>query len=216
MVSETRIDISAQKNTCSICFDDDIQIFSMVLCGHWFCVECTKRHIETKLLEGRVPRCPHYGCKSNITLRSCAHLLAPKLRTIWLQKIKEESVPVKERVYCPNPSCSTLMSKTELSKFSFTKEARSMRCCFDCGEPFCINCKVPWHSNLSCKDYKRLGPNPTTNDMMLKVLANKKMWRQCEKCQHVIELVEGCFHVTCRYIIISLNKYSQSSFHFSP
>ncbi|KAL9831311.1 putative ribonuclease H domain-containing protein [Arabidopsis thaliana] len=36
-------------------------------------------YVLVKILEGRVLRCPHYGCKSNLTLGSCAHLLTPKL-----------------------------------------------------------------------------------------------------------------------------------------
>ncbi|ESQ41086.1 hypothetical protein EUTSA_v10015687mg, partial [Eutrema salsugineum] len=178
IVSEIRIDIPAQKNTCRICFNDDIKskkMFYVALCGHWFCVECVKQHIEAKLLEGSVLRCPHYQCESKLTLRSCAHLLTPKLI-----------------------ACSALMSKTELSN-SIEEDGGTKRSCLNCGKLFCINCRVAWLFNLSCKDYKRLGQNPTKDDMRLKVLANQELWRQCGKCQHVIELTEGCRHVTCRY-----------------
>ncbi|XP_002875622.2 potential E3 ubiquitin-protein ligase ariadne-2 [Arabidopsis lyrata subsp. lyrata] len=186
--------------TCSICFNDDLeaeQMYSVPLCGHQFCVECVRRHIEVRLLEGSVPTCLHYQCESKLTLRSCDNLLTPKLKAIWEQRIEEELIPVPDRVYCPKPTCAGLMSKTELST-STEEDEGSRSCCVKCGEPFCINCKVPWHSNLSCDDYKRLGLNPTTNDEKLKVLANQKMWRQCEKCKHMIELSKGCIHVTCR------------------
>ncbi|CAH8267527.1 unnamed protein product [Arabidopsis lyrata] len=153
----------AKKSTCPICFDDDLEaeeMFYVGKCCHLFCSACMKRHIEVQLLEGSVPRCPHYGCKSNLTLGSCAHLLSPKLREMWERKIREDSIPVWVRVYCPNPTCSILMSKTEISKW--TREAEVRRCCcIKCGEPLCINCRVPWHNNLSCNEYKRLHPNPT-------------------------------------------------------
>ncbi|CAH2047620.1 unnamed protein product [Thlaspi arvense] len=170
--------------------------FPVALCYHQFCVECVKKHIEVRLLEGTIPRCPHYQCESKLTLRSCASLLTPKVRALWARMIQDESIPVTDRVYCPNLRCSALMSRTEISKS--TEQDGSMRCCFKCGKPFCISCIVSWHSNLSWDDYKRLGPYPTTNDMLLKVLANQEKWRQCRKCKHMIELSEGCSKVTCR------------------
>lgn len=207
IVSEIRIPVDpprhakpTRKTTCNICFDDDInadQMFYVDKCRHRFCYECVKRHIEVRLLEGSMMRCPHYRCKSKLTFGRCANLLTPKLRATWEQRIKEDLIPVTARIYCPNPRCSALMSETQLSRS--TKEAGVRRCCFKCGKAFCINCKVPWHSNLSCNDYKRLHPNPTANDGKLKALANQKMWRQCGKCQHMIELSRGCVRVNCRY-----------------
>lgn len=72
VVSETSIHMPA---TCPICFDDDFDagnMFSVALCGHQFCVcvECVKRHIEVRLLEGGVLRCAHYQCESKLTLIS--------------------------------------------------------------------------------------------------------------------------------------------------
>ena len=89
------------------------------------------------------------------------------------------------------------MSKTELSKWNREAEVRRC-CCMECGEPLCINCKVPWYNNLSCNEYKRLHPTPTENDRIFKDLANQKMWRQCGKCQYMTELSEGCIKVICR------------------
>lgn len=198
VVSEIRIDMPpAQKMTCPICLDDDFephQMFSVALCCHQFCLECVKRYINVALMEGSVLGCPRFECKSKLTLTSCSNLLTPKLREMWQQRINEEAVPVADRVYCLNPRCSALMSGTELSKSS-----ESMRSCIKCDKPFCINCKVAWHSNLSCEDYKRLGPNPTENDIKLKALANQKMWRQCGRCQYMIELSYGCSKIVCRY-----------------
>ncbi|KAG7564573.1 IBR domain [Arabidopsis suecica] len=204
--------MATRKTTCSICLDDDVdanQMFCVDICRHQFCFECMKRHVEVRLLEGSVIRCPHYRCKSKLTFESCVNLLTPKLRKMWQQRIQDDSIPVTKRFYCPNPRCSALMSVNKLSKsvkeagvrryfFKYNKEARVRRHCLECGEPFCINCKAPWHSDLSCDDYKRLGPNPTNDDIKFKALANRNMWRQCGKCKNMIERSEGCIKVTCR------------------
>lgn len=85
----------AEKKTCGICFDTDFnaeQMFCVTSCGHEFCVECVKRHIEVRVFEGDVHiRCPcYYYCKSKLTFESCVHLLTPKLRAIWKQSLEEE------------------------------------------------------------------------------------------------------------------------------
>nr|ABE65994.1 zinc finger family protein [Arabidopsis thaliana] len=177
-----------QKKTCGNCFNDGIKgenMFSADLCSHYFCVECMKEHIEVSLNEGGLPRCPHDGCTSNLTLRSCDHLLTPKQREMWEKRIKEESIPVCDRFHCPNPRCWALMSNTELTES--TEEDGVRRCCYKCRKHFCINCKVPWHSNLSCKEHKSSGREPITT-----------VWRQCRSCLHKIKLSEERMPVTCR------------------
>ena len=50
-------------STCPICFDHDLeaeQMLTVDFCHHQFCLECVKRYIEVKLVEGGVLSCPHY------------------------------------------------------------------------------------------------------------------------------------------------------------
>ncbi|KAI3879438.1 hypothetical protein MKX03_014058 [Papaver bracteatum] len=112
---------------------------------------------------------------------------------------QEASVPVMEKVYCPNPKCSTLMRKSEVLSsndlFGSANQSRAYKC-IKCHGIFCINCKVPWHRGVSCFEYKRL--NPRGEEAELKCLASQQLWRQCVKCNHMIELAEGCYHMTCR------------------
>ncbi|XP_019101861.1 PREDICTED: probable E3 ubiquitin-protein ligase RNF144A-A [Camelina sativa] len=204
--------MSSHKMTCSICLDDNLdisQMFCVNKCRHQFCSNCVKRHIELRLFEGSVIRCPHYRCKSKLTFGSCVDILTPELRKTWNKRIKEDKIPITDRIYCPNPTCAALMSIKKLSKpikqagvrryFStFTTEARFRRHCFECFHLLCINCRVPWHSDLSCNDYMKLDPNSTAGDRKLKALANQRLWRQCGKCNQMIELSEGCIKVICR------------------
>ncbi|KAL6979291.1 RBR-type E3 ubiquitin transferase [Sarracenia purpurea var. burkii] len=200
-------DSSCAKNmieNCVICLEDtDVgQIFSVDNCLHRYCFSCMKQHVEVKLLHGMVPKCPHEGCTSELKIGSCQKFLTPKLIEIMKQRMKEASIPVTEKVYCPYPRCSALMSSREILEYSKNTfvgaEQSGVRKCTKCLGLFCINCKVPWHINMSCSEYKRKNPYPPADDAKLKTLAERNLWRQCVKCKHMIELDTGCYHMTCR------------------
>ncbi|KAL5711272.1 RBR-type E3 ubiquitin transferase [Ranunculus cassubicifolius] len=192
------------KEKCSICLEDtDIgQMFSIDGCLHRYCLSCMKQHAEVKLLHGIIPRCPHEDCDTELNIQVCRKFLSTKFLNIMNERIKESSIPVTEKVYCPYPKCSVLMSKTEVLPYMNEVfkgiERTAIRKCVKCYGLFCVNCNVPWHSGWNCSEYKRLNPNPSAGDAKLKSLATTESWRQCLKCKHMIELADGCFHITCR------------------
>ncbi|RLN22338.1 uncharacterized protein C2845_PM07G05060 [Panicum miliaceum] len=67
----------------------------------------------------------------------------------------------------------------------------------DSAGSFCMSCMVPWHDMMSCDEYKTRYPYAHPEDARLENLAKTRLWRQCVKCRHMIELAEGCYHVTC-------------------
>ncbi|XP_042509847.1 uncharacterized protein LOC122085469 isoform X2 [Macadamia integrifolia] len=181
--------------TCTICLEDTEleQMFAVDGCLHRYCFSCMKQHVEVKLLHGMVPGCPHEGCKLKLSVDSCRKILTPKLVETMSQRIKESSIPVTEKIYCPYPRCSALMSKTEVleNAKNLCFDQTDVRKCIKCHGLFCVNCKVPWHYNMTCSDYRRSNPYPRAEDAKLKSLATQKFWRQCVKCNHMIELAEG-------------------------
>ncbi|GKU93625.1 hypothetical protein SLEP1_g7202 [Rubroshorea leprosula] len=191
------------KETCVICFEDidAAQMFTVDGCFHRYCFSCMRQHVEVKLLNGMLAKCPDEGCKSEVSIESCGKFLDPKLVEIMSQRMKEASIAVEEKVYCPFLKCSALMSRQEVLEYTKTvfvgTEQSGARKCKKCHRFFCINCRVPWHYNLTCYDYKRSNP-PPKEDALLSSLAREKLWRQCKKCYHMVELKEGCYHITCR------------------
>ncbi|KAI7749551.1 LOW QUALITY PROTEIN: hypothetical protein M8C21_021918 [Ambrosia artemisiifolia] len=186
--------------TCVICLDDISldQFFTVEGCTHRYCYSCMKQHVEVKLLHGVLPKCPHEGCGNELGIESCEKFLTPKFIEMMRQRLKEESIPVTDKVYCPYPKCSTLMSKTELFRLPRLVDGYGARACYKCHGKFCVNCKVPWHENMNCCEYKRRNPTPLVEESKLKNLAARNLWRQCVKCKHMIELAAGCYHMTCR------------------
>ncbi|XP_076915683.1 E3 ubiquitin-protein ligase RSL1-like [Bidens hawaiensis] len=189
-----------QLENCVICFDDKSvdQFFSNEGCTHRFCHSCIKQHVEVKLLNGLLPKCPHDGCGNELRFESCEKFLNPKFTDMMRQRVKEESIPVTEKVYCPYPKCSALMSKAEVFKLPRLIGEVGAVTCYKCHGKFCINCRVPWHNDMNCAEYKIRNPRLIVEESKLKSLAARNLWRQCVKCKHMIELAAGCYHMTCR------------------
>lgn len=189
--------------TCTICLEDTHaeQMLLIAGCRHSYCFSCISKHVQFQLLHGMLPKCPHENCKTALKLDSCSKFLSPELFHIMSQRLKEASIPIAEKIYCPFVRCSALLSKTELQRPIGDANVLWGRTCPRCGGVFCLNCKVPWHNNMSCADFKRLDPNLYNDENKLKTLASKNMWRQCPNCSHMVSLSEGCYHIHCRYTL---------------
>ncbi|CAL5046155.1 unnamed protein product [Urochloa decumbens] len=195
-----------KRETCTICLEDtDVsKIHAVEGCAHRFCFSCMKEHVKVKLLNGMLPACPQDGCATKLSVEGSKIFLSAQLLEIMVERIREGQIPPSQKIYCPYPKCSALMSLSELihplqescSKY-MVADATTLRKCVKCRGSFCFRCKVPWHYRMSCYDYKRRHPHARPEDAKLKNLAEQKLWRQCVKCKHMIELSEGCYHMTC-------------------
>ncbi|KAM0045896.1 putative IBR domain, Zinc finger, RING/FYVE/PHD-type, E3 ubiquitin ligase RBR family [Helianthus debilis subsp. tardiflorus] len=179
------------------------QFLSTEGCTHGCCYSCVKQHVEVKLLNSVLPKCPHEGCGNELRIESCEKFLTPKFTEMMRQLLKEDSIPVAEKVYCPYPKCSTLMSKTEALRHPRSVYGFGARTCYKCHGNFCVYCRVPWHENLTCDEYKRRKSTSLVEESKLKNLAARKLWQLCIKCRRYIELEAGCNHLTCRCIIFT-------------
>ncbi|KAJ0940806.1 putative transcription factor C2H2 family [Helianthus annuus] len=190
---------------CIICFESIYsgQMFSVDKCLHRYCFSCMRKHVEAKLLQGKLPECPHENCTSNLEIESCKKFLNPELYDIMSLRVKEASIPVTDKVYCPFSNCSFLMSKTKLQERSYASSSTAargsgMRNCVKCYRYFCMNCNVPWHENYTCSDYVKCFPYRSASEAKLKSLATRNRWRECTICKNMVELASGCYHISCR------------------
>ncbi|TVU01335.1 hypothetical protein EJB05_53205, partial [Eragrostis curvula] len=195
-----------RRETCTICLEDaDItKVHAVEGCAHRFCFPCMKEHVKVKLLNGMLPGCPRHGCTTKLSVEGSKVFLSPPLLGIMAQRIRERQIHPSQKVYCPYPKCSALMSLSEVvhpmqescSRYSVA-DAATLRKCVKCRGSFCISCKVIWHDRMTCYEYKRRCPYARPEDAKLQNLAEQRLWRQCVKCKHMIELAEGCYHMTC-------------------
>ncbi|MFS7946758.1 putative IBR domain, E3 ubiquitin ligase RBR family [Helianthus anomalus] len=143
-----------------------------------FAFKLAREAIKVKLRSGVLPKCPHEGCGNELRIESCEKFLTPKFTEMMRQRLKEDSIPVTDKVYCPNPRCSTLMSTKEALRHPVLVYGFGARACYNCQGNFCVNCRVPWHGNMTCAEYKRRNPTSLVEESKLKI------WRQCIKCKH--------------------------------
>lgn len=194
---------------CTICLEYICKsdMFSVNKCLHRYCHACMNKHVESKLLLGQLPECPHEKCRSKLDIKSCKTFLNKNLYNIMSFRIKEAAIPPADRVYCPYSKCSALMSKTELQHAASTSSQETVkRICYKCHGIFCMNCKVPWHHKSKCYESIKYSTKQFVDEAILKSLATSNHWRQCVKCMHMIELAEGCHHIICRYHILLSKK----------
>lgn len=195
------------KELCPICLEGKKQadMFRVSECFHGFCLSCIVQHAEVKVQAGQVPvRCPHVSCTQTLGLPQCQSILSQKWFDLLNKRLIEVNMPESERVYCPFPNCSALMNRKDLlannegaSSSSLSLAAPSR--CVECSRIFCVECRVPWHTSMSCRQYQQLPPSlRDAQDAKLYQLAEHQKWQRCKKCRRMIELAEGCYHMTCR------------------
>ena len=67
--------------------------------------------------------------------------------------------------------------------------------CYACGHKWCGKCNVKWHSNKSCEQYQRECGEKAA-DKGLEEYRKTHRVINCPTCNHGIEKISGCNHVT--------------------
>ncbi|CAA7028923.1 unnamed protein product [Microthlaspi erraticum] len=188
--------------------DDDKQIgdvpsddkFEVQGCLHRFCVECIRKHVQTTLKRWKPADCPASGCNSELEAEDCEGFLGPDELATMTKRKRESMIKFSERVYCRE--CNTLMAKQSLleytSSFFDGAELSGARKCMECHIWFCINCGTGWHCNMTCDEYQKTESYKTSFKAMYLSHAESEGWQRCRECNDMIQLVDGCKHITCR------------------
>ncbi|PWA79282.1 IBR domain, Zinc finger, RING/FYVE/PHD-type, E3 ubiquitin ligase RBR family [Artemisia annua] len=181
-----------EKQTCRICLEmqDYWKMFKNPTCSHSFCNDCTSKHATTKVQEKVINiTCPEPNCNSTLDFNTLRLIIPKDILIKWDDVLCESIIPESDKFYCPFPNCSTLLIKDD-------KSIRKTNCPV-CKRSLCALCRVPWHSNLTCNEFKKLDISKKADEMAI-AFAKKNKWKQCPNCNFFVEKAAGCSHITCR------------------
>ncbi|KAF4979344.1 hypothetical protein FZEAL_4430 [Fusarium zealandicum] len=173
--------------TCVCCRADFKTSGSLhsISCGHAYCGNCLKSLIHSAMTDesSMPPRC----CAQPLPGSIIKDLLNRDAQQEFLKAIVQYSTPWQARIFCSNPSCGEFIPPHHKldPKYPFNVTCRK------CNTRVCLMCKRNAHpTGKDC-------PEDWELDQVLK-MDDKASWRRCYKCRNLVELVEGCTHMTCR------------------
>ena len=170
---------------CLTCGSDDVPSTrtAKLSCSHRMCHDCLKRVFEMSVTDPAhmPPRC---CTKEHIPLKHVDHLFDLKFKVLWNRKYQEYHT--KNRIYCPTPKCGEWIKPSHI----ITKGGRRYAQCPRCATKVCTLCNAKLHKSSDCPQDPEIAK--------LVAQAKEKGWQTCYSCHAMVELKEGCNHMTCR------------------
>ncbi|KAK2595322.1 hypothetical protein QQS21_006979 [Conoideocrella luteorostrata] len=169
---------------CVVCMGDiNPAKVSKLKCGHSMCRSCLERSFKLSITDPQhmPPKC---CTQDHIPLKHVDRLFDIAFKKTWNRKFAEWST--KNRVYCPLPKCGEWIKPANVRREDGRKVAR----CSRCRTKVCCSCGGRWHGAGAC---------PSDPEMAnLLAQAKEEGWKRCHRCKAMVELKEGCNHMTCR------------------
>jgi IBR domain, a half RING-finger domain len=144
-------------------------------CGHEYCRSCLQELFRLSVKDETLypPRC----CRQPFDLQNVRMFIPSELLREVEEKRREFETP--NRTYCHAAACSSFIPAEHIMNDVAT--------CPRCKKTTCITCKEPAHGG-DC-------PRDTGLQKALE-LAAVKGWQRCARCWTVVELRDGCYHIT--------------------
>ncbi|KAG2154107.1 hypothetical protein DEU56DRAFT_438705 [Suillus clintonianus] len=149
-------------------------------CSHFYCRDCLVNLAEASTRDETLY--PLRCCRQPLPVANVLPLLPLDLRSQFQDKSAEFATPPTSRVYCPNQTCSTFLGSSSGGRFEIT--------CTTCTTRVCSACKNRAHSTEDCAE--------NAQSLMIQSLASQMGWQTCPGCHAIVELWQGCYHMTCR------------------
>jgi len=172
---------------CLVCMNDDLPVnkTAKLACGHRMCHSCLKRQFSLSVQDPQhmPPRC----CTTeHIPLKYADRLFDDKFKKLWNKKYQEYTTA--NRLYCPAKSCGQWIKPSRI-RTDLTYGRKYARC-GSCQTKVCVLCSSKFHTRREC-------PKDEETNRLVE-MAKEKGWQRCYSCKAVVELKEGCNHMTCR------------------
>ncbi|KAG1734332.1 hypothetical protein EDB19DRAFT_1728124 [Suillus lakei] len=149
-------------------------------CSHFYCRGCLVNLTEASTRDETLH--PLRCCRQPLPVASVLPLLPSDLRSHFQDKSAEFATPPSSRIYCPNQTCSAFLGSSSGCRSEIT--------CTSCRTHVCSACKNRAHSYEDCTE--------NVQTLVVKSLASQMGWQTCPGCHAIVELWQGCYHMTCR------------------
>ncbi|KAF2115927.1 hypothetical protein BDV96DRAFT_492449 [Lophiotrema nucula] len=154
-------------------------------CGHRMCHSCLKRQFVLSVNDPQ--HMPPTCCTTeHIPLKYVERLFDDKFKRTWNKKYQEYTTA--NRLYCPTKGCGEWIKPSKIRVDSPT--GRKYAPCGRCNTKVCVLCNGRFHARRECPR------DEETNRLV--AMAKEKGWQRCYSCKALVELKEGCNHMTCR------------------
>ncbi|CAI2372162.1 unnamed protein product [Moneuplotes crassus] len=189
-----------QKPLCSICYEYiELKQIVPLECGHIFHPICVRRHIRAKVDARFLPiACLDTNCGEELTSSELEFFCNNRLYE-RLIKIQKELLILQKHIFyiqCPTQECKFMGEWNR-------DEDNSYIYCTDCNLEYCASCRVKFHYNTSCKDYREANDLPEPDFESIKTQIFKDLvgsdlgLQQCTNCKYIVEKNRGCDHIRC-------------------
>ncbi|KIJ59182.1 hypothetical protein HYDPIDRAFT_101186 [Hydnomerulius pinastri MD-312] len=174
------LSLSIECVVCADAFEDADCLHAP--CLHYFCRQCLMNMAEAANRDESL--LPLQCCHKQLPTETFLQFLPESVRAAFYAKSAEASTPPPQRLYCPNKKCSIFLGKSS-GEGSLHDIA-----CPECSTAVCSGCKTRAHPREDCKE----------NELAIeaRALATAKGWQTCPGCKAIVELKDGCYHMTCR------------------
>lgn len=170
---------------CLTCGSDDVPSAhaAKLGCGHNMCNSCLKRIFRMSVQDPAhmPPRC---CTDQHIPLQHVESLFDVRFKVLFNKKFDEYNT--KNRIYCPNSKCGAWIRPSHFH----TTNGRKYASCPKCSTRACVLCGMKLHRSRDCPRDPEIA--------RLVEQAEKEGWKRCYSCNAMVELKEGCNHMTCR------------------
>lgn len=174
-----------KKVSCLTCGDDEIPVSksARLPCKHRMCHSCLRRVFKMSITDPAhmPPRC---CTDDHIDLKHVDKLFSQEFKKTWNRKFLEYKT--KNRIYCIGRNCGDWIKPSHIT----VEHGRKIGKCKRCGTKVCAICNNKAHSSRDCPK------DPATKQFI--DTAKQKGWQKCFNCSAMVELKEGCNHMTCR------------------
>ena len=168
--------VDVPMKDCVVCGDEVKESNTMTApCGDTYCGGCVDELFDraAKHELDFPPKC----CGQLITLEGARLFLSPAIHDKFQEKSEEFST--RNRTYCFDPMCLSFISPKAIDD----DKAK----CPACQKSTCTMCKGEAHEGDCPED-------PASQGLMTAVA--EAGYQQCHECKSIIELNEGCHHIT--------------------